>query len=244
MRAAYKELHPGGQYAKGKGREADAWRKLIYPSSLWVPIYNAKGSRQDAAFDGSMSLFANWNMNLDFLHTLVNVPKGDNKLELFLWRLHRCNQMRALARVNTLWKLTITDAMRWLSGRAKALKDWSLVSADRVLELAEAAFIAVAADGSKLFDSSFDPFAEIFATQPAFAAWRVARAQETMTAPDGTKHRVYESVLAEARNPSGKGNMQATPTTIALAERMANSALKAMHDTKRAIAEKLSSQDA
>ena len=87
MRAAYKELHPGGQYAKGKGREADAWRKLIYPSSLWVPIYNAKGSRQDAAFDGSMSLFANWNMNLDFLHTLVNVPKGDNKLELFLWRL-------------------------------------------------------------------------------------------------------------------------------------------------------------
>ena len=36
--------------------------------------------------------------------------------------------------------------MRWLSGSAKELKDWSLVSADRVLELAEAAFVAVAAD--------------------------------------------------------------------------------------------------
>ena len=243
IRSAYKELHPGGAYAKGKGRESQAWRKQVYPSAMWVPIYNAKGSRQDAAFDGSMSLFANWNINLHFLHGLVKVPRADNKLELFLWRCHRCNDLRALARVNTLWKLVLTDAMRWLSGSASELNDWSLVSADRVLELAEAAFIAIAADGRKLLDHNFDPFAEIADSQPAFAAWRKERAKETVTSPDGKKHPVYERVGDEARSPTLKGNRQATPRTIALAERMANAALVAMHDTRRAIADKLTSQD-
>ena len=219
IRAAYKELHPGGEYAKGKGRESDLWRKKVYPSALWVPVYNSKGSRQDAAFDGSLSLFNNWNMNLDFLRGLVGHGKQDNKLELFLWRCHRCNDLRALARVNTLWKLVITDAMRWLSGKASELDDWSLVRADRVLELAEAAFIEIAADGRKLFDTNLDPFAEIAASQPAFRKWRTDRAKETKEAPDGTPHRIYEDVLAEARNPTSKGSIQATRTTIALAER-------------------------
>ena len=87
IRGSYKELHPGGEYAKGKGRESKAWREEVYPSALWVPIYNAKGNRQDAAFDGSMSLFANWNIKyLEFLNGLVNVPRAENILEKFLWR--------------------------------------------------------------------------------------------------------------------------------------------------------------
>ena len=241
--ASFKELHPGGQYAKGKGREAKAWREKMHSSAMWVPVYNASGNRQDAAFDGSMSLYMNWKLNLDFLHGLVNVPRADNKLELFLWRVHRCNQMHALVRVNTLWKLVITDAMRWLSGKAHVLKEWSLVSADRVLELAEAAFVAIAADGRKLLDANLDPFAEIATSQPAFAAWRAERALQEQTAPDGTPYRVYERSLAEAQSATSPGAVQATPMTIALAERMANCALVAMHDTRRAIAEKLTSQD-
>ena len=250
IRAIYKELHPGGMYAKGKGREGKAWREKVHPSAMWIPIYNAKGSRQDAAFDGSLSLFNNWNVSLDFLNGLVHGKKGDdsNKLELFLWRVHRCNQMRALARVNTLWKLVLTDAMRWLSGSAEKLKDWSVVRADRVLELAEATFVEIAADGRKLLDPQLDPFAELLdpqldSFQPAFAAWRTERARQTLKAPDGTKYLIYEPILAEARSPTGAGNVQSTPTTIALAERMATAALTAMRDTRRAIAEKLTSQD-
>ena len=242
--SCWKELHPGGAYAKGKGRESKAWREKVYPSAMFIPIYNAHGGRQDAAFDGSHSLFVNWDINTDFLNGLVNVPRADNKLELFLWRLHGCNEMRAYARVNTLWKLNITDAMRWLSGKADELKDWSLVSADRVLELAEEYFEAVAADGSKLLDPTLDPFTEIAASQPAFAAWRKERATQKMTSPDGkTTHRIYTDSLAEAQSATSVGNVQATPTTIKLAEIMANGALKIMHDTKRAIAEKLTSQD-
>ena len=189
----------------------------MHASAMWVPVYNASGNRQDAAFDGSMSLYMNWKLNLDFLHGLVNVPRADNKLELFLWRIHRCNQMHALVRVNTLWKLVIMDAMRWLSGKAHELDKWSLVSADRVLELAEAAFVAIAADGRKLLDANLNPFAEIAALQPVFAAWQAKRAQQEQMAPDGTRHRVYERTLAEARNATSPGAVQATKQTITLA---------------------------
>ena len=62
-------------------------------------------------------------------------------------------------------------------------------------------------------------------------------------ARQSTAYRVFERVLAEARSPVGKGNVQSEPATIALAEKMATAALTAMHDSKRAIADKLSSQD-
>ena len=211
---------------------------------MFAPFENAQGSRQDMAFDGALPIFANRLIALDFLHGLVNVPRADNTLEKFLWRVLRCNEMTALLRVCTLFKLVLTDAMRWLTGKANKLDDWSIVSASRVLELAEDAFVAIAADGSKLLDPSLDPFAEITAKQPLFAKWRLGRMKRSVRSADGTtKHRVFEHVLAEARSPVGKGNVQSTAATIALAEKMATAALTAMHDTKRAIADKLSSQD-
>ena len=71
--------------------------------------------------------------------------------------------------------------------------------------------MAIAADGSKLFDESFDPFAEIAADQPLFEQWRSERMKQTVAAPDGSKHCFYSRVLAEARSPEGKGNLQVTP---------------------------------
>lgn len=243
IRATFKEMHPGGQYQKGKGRECKAWSEKEYPSDMWVPFENASGSRQDMSFDGALPIFANRVMMLDFLNGLVNVPKANNTLEKFLWRTLRSNEMVGLLRVCTLFKLVLTDAMRWLTGKAKKLDDWSIVSASRVLELAEEALVAIAADGRKLLDPTLDPFAEITAKQPLFAQWQRERMARTIKAPDGTRHRMYERVLAEARSPEGKGNRQATAMTVTLAEKMATAALTAMHDAKRAIADKLTSQD-
>ena len=74
--------------------------------------------------------------------------------------------------------------------------------------------------------------------------WRKERLRQSIKSPDGkTKHRAFERVLAEARSPASKGNQQAEAATVALAEKMATAALTAMHDAKRAIADKLSSQD-
>ena len=61
-------------------------------------------------------------------------------------------------------------------------------------------------------------------------------------AHDGTKH-LRTRVLAEARSPAGEGNIQATEMTVQLAEEMAGAGLAAMRDARRAIADKLSSQD-
>ena len=138
------------------------------------------------------------------------MPKANNLLEKFLWRALRSNEMVALLRVCTLFKLVIFDAMRWLTGKAHKLNDWSIVSASRVLELAEEALIAIAADGRKLLEPTLDPFAEIAKAQPLFATWQKERMARSIKSPDGAKHRVYQRVLAEARAPTGKGNKQAT----------------------------------
>ena len=49
IRAACKELHPSGEYGKGKGRESESTRKRDHPSDLWLPIFDPGRSRMDAA---------------------------------------------------------------------------------------------------------------------------------------------------------------------------------------------------
>ena len=84
-------------------------------------------------------------------------------------------------------------------GKAEKLKDWSMVNAHRVLELAETAFSEIVEDPSALLDPEFDPFAEIAAAQPLFAAWRAEKLASKVVAPDGTPHYIFKRTLAEAR---------------------------------------------
>ena len=117
-----------------------------------------------------------------------------------------------------------------------------MVESNEVLDMLYDCMVAIAADGSELLSPLLDPFLAVAFAQPKFAARRAERLQQTVRAPDGTLHLSYELTLAEARTPKQKGGAQATPRVIELAQRMANGALVAMRDTKRAIADKLSSQ--
>ena len=202
----------------------------------------AKGSRQDIVLNGSVPIFVNRKIILEFLKSLE--ATGDNRLAKFLSKTLSCNEITAALRVNTLWKYTFSEPARWLSGKAETLNDWSIDSASEVLDLIEKAMVAVAADGHALLDPSFDPFAEIAAKQPAFRRWReqeqMARVQK---APDGSQHEPDKLALSEARSPQGKGNAQATERVVALAEKMANGALTAMRDPRRAISSLLTSQE-
>ena len=235
IRAAYKEFHGGGEYAKGKGREFVAWLKKNHPDVFFMPFANAHGTRQDITLDGMVPIFANRTLMAEFLNQLVNAPgAGENKLEKFLWRLLRCNEMTALARVCTLFKYVISEPMRWLTGKAsKSLTDWSLASSSEMLDHLDAALSSIATDGHALLDPHLDPFAAIEKKQPLFA--KHLAEQRT--------HPMHSRVLAEARSPAGKGNAQATEMVVKLAEVMANAGLAAMHDSRRAIADKLTSQD-
>ena len=242
IRAVFKELHEGGEYAKGKGREYWAWARLHHASEMLLGFECANGSRQDIAFDGAVAIFWNRKIILEFLKSLL-VPGADNKLENFLWRALSCNEMTALLRVNTLWHYIFSEPARWLSGKGSELKDWSIDRSSGVMDLIEKAMVAVAADGHTLLDPSFDPFESIAQEQPAFHEYREQRMQQTVKAADGTKHAVHAKVLSEARSPAGAGNAQATEQVVALAEKMANAALVAMRDPKRAIASLLTSLD-
>jgi hypothetical protein len=225
IRAAYKEFHGGGEYAKGKGREFVAWLKEHHPAEFFMPFENAHGTRQDISFDGLVPIFANRKLMAEFLNQLVNAPgTGDNRLEKSFWRVLKCNEMTALARVSTLFKYVISDPMRWLTGKAsKELQGWSLASSSEMWDQLEKALTSIAADGHALLDPHLDPFDSFEKTQPLFAKHMA----ELRT------HPMHARVLAEARSPSGKGNAQATEVVVELAERMANAGLAAMHDSRR-----------
>ena len=244
IRAASKELHPNGEYAKGKGRESEATRKRDHPSDLWLPIFNAAGTRMDGTFDGAVPLYMNRVLILEFLHPLVHGPAAkDNMLEKFLWRVLSCTEMVALTRVCTLWQTLLTEPLRWLTGKAsKALDGWSMVDSNQLLDTTYDVMVAVAADGSALLDPTLDPFSDIAETQPAFANHRRKQQLETVKAPDGTLHLSHVRTLHEARSPSTTGGKESTPIAVELAQRMASAALVAMRDQRRAIADKLSSQ--
>ena len=245
IRAACKELHPEGEYAKGKGRESEVTRKRDHPSDLWLPIFNAVGnSRMDAVFDGSVALYMDRLIILEFLHPLVHGPAAkDNILEKFLWRVLESTEMVGLLRVCTLWQTLLTEPLRWLSGKSTTLDDWSMVNSNKLLDETYDLMVAVAANGSALLDPSLDPFASIATTQPKFAKHRRTQQEKKVFAPDNTPHLVHVRTLEEARNPSTEGGRATTPITIELAQRMANAALVAMRDSRRAIVDKLSSQD-
>ena len=62
-----------------------ATRVRDHASALWLPIFNASGSRMDAAFDGAVPLYMDRAIILELLHPLVNGPASkDNVLEKFL----------------------------------------------------------------------------------------------------------------------------------------------------------------
>ena len=243
IRAVYKELHGGGAYAKGKGREFMAWVKKNYPATQFMPFERAEGSRQDLAFDGAVPLFVNRKIIIEFVRGMM-VPGADNQLERFILRVLGCNEMTAALRVNTLWKYIFSAPVRFLSGRSRRLKDWSIDSSSRLMDLVEKAMVEVAADGRRLFDPSFDPFAAIAAEQPLFCKWRDQLLQRTVASRDGSaRHPVHQWALQEARSSEGAGNAQATEATVMLAQQMANAALVAMRDPTRAICSLLTSQD-
>jgi hypothetical protein len=244
IRAACKELHPNGEYAKGKGREAKATREKNHPSDLWLPIFNASGTRMDACFDGAVPLYMDRVLALEFLHPLVNGPSSkDNLLEKFLWRVLSCTEMVGLLRACTLWQTIVTEPLRWLSGKSGILDDWSMINSNELLDKTYDLMVAVAADGNVLLDPTLDPFASLADTQKKFDAHRRAQLLQTINAPDGTLHLSHVRTLHEARSPTTPGNQESQAITVELVERMANGALVAMRDARRSIADKLTSQD-
>ena len=243
IRQAFKQLHHGGEYCKGRGREFEVNRKKKRQDSLFIPFERAMGSRQDLKFDGCVPLFWNRMIILDFVRGYVDCPKSENQLDKSLYTLLRCNEFVALLRVNTLWKYVFSEPFRWLAGKTSKLKGWSLFKMAQACEYAEKAMDEIVADPSRLLDPNLDIFAPVAAEVPEFKDWQQKLLDTVVKAEDGTEHYLVREVLRKARTPPpGSGEHQATELALKLAAAQAARALEKMHDPKLAIADKLASQ--
>ena len=242
IRAAFKQFHHGGEYAKGRGREFEVWRKRYHKDSLFIKFERALGSRQDLAFDGCVPLFWNRLVCLEFLNGYIDCPKSENQLDKSLHTLLGCNEFVALLRVNTLWHFLFSAPFRWLSGKTTRLKGWSLYKMGEVLDLIKAEMEAIVATPSRLLDPNLDMFKSMADEVPEFREWRDEQLAAKVKSADGTKHHLMREVLRRARTPgAGSGEEQATPLTLELAKEMAQRAIEKMIDPKLALADKLKS---
>lgn len=172
IRAIYKEMHPTGEYYKGKGREFESWRRANHPSALWVPIENAHGSRQDLSFDGMLPIFANRPILARFLRQMLTPGDASNILEQYLWAVLNSLEMVALIRACTLIDLLISRPLRWLAGKSSELHNWSIYKMGWSMSLVEQVLTRAAADGKVLLDGELSIFAPIEADVPEFKAWQ------------------------------------------------------------------------
>ena len=243
IRACFKQFHHGGEYAKGRGREFEAWRKQTHKDTLFIRFERAMGSRQDLAFDGCIPLFWNRLVCLEFLRVYIDCPKSENKLDKALYTLLRCNEFTALLRVNTLWKYIFSEPFRWLAGKTAKLKEWSLVRMGEALTLVEKAMESIVAEPSRILDSELDIFAPVAEVLPEFKEWRDELFEIKVKAEDGTEYFLVREVMRKARTPAAdSGEEQATAMTLELAKAQATRALEKMHDKRLALADKLESQ--
>ena len=213
LRAAYREFHHGQRYYKGKGKEFWEWLRREYPAVFTLHLERAEGGRQDLDFDAAVPLYIMRPYFVEFLHGLVFGAEHSNILEDFLYTVFRSEEFIAMCRANALVDLILSRPLRFLAGKSHEMGEhgWSPVSNTRALDAAEQLLVRGAADGSCFLDEHLDPFQEIAAEQPVFAAWRKHTYEEqTVRAADGvTKHVKFERVRDELFNPADGANATA-----------------------------------
>ena len=243
LRAAYKELHHGNVYYKGKGREFWVWLKDHYPTSFAMHFERAEGGRQDLDYDAAVPLYVMRPYIVEFLHELVFGANHSNILEDFLYTAFRSEQFIAMTRANALIDLRISRPLRWLAGNSYTLKKWSPISMARTLDIVEQLFKKASTDGSVLLDPTLNVFKEIADEQPLFREYLEHLYEEhAVTAPDRkTKHVDYKLALEELLNPADATNAASTTKTIEYLEVQCIAGLRKLHCPKLALSNKLDS---
>lgn len=189
-------------------------------------------------------LYVNRTYIIEYLHSIVFCKGHSNILEDFLYVTFRSIQFIAMTRANALIDILISRPLRWLSGKARELQEWSPVSMGEVLDLVHDFFEKAQLDGSLFFDAELDIFKPIADKQPLFARWReFTMNDDYVLSPDGsTKHLVYRLTRDELLQPKDSTNVQARLKTIEYLELQCRAGLKKMRDPKLAIRDKLTSE--
>ena len=243
------------RYYKGKGREFWVWLKRTHPKVFAIHFERAEGGRQDLDYDAAVPLYIMRPYMIEFLHTLVFNADHSNILEDFLYVSFRSMQYIAMTRANAIIDLLISRPLRWLTGCAYELEDFSPVTLLTIkdgkpmhaspLDLVEQLFVKASTDGSVLIDATLNVFESVAAVQPKFATYlKDTYEKQHVMSPDGsTKHLIYKLVREELFNPVDPSNVETRVKTIEYLEVQCIAGLRKLHDKKLAIAKHLESQE-
>lgn len=209
-----------------------------------IHLERAEGGRQDLDFDAAIPLYVDRCYFINYLHDIVFGKGHSNILEDFLYVTFRSLQFVAMTRANAIIDIQVSRPLRWLSGKARELQNWSPVSMGEALDLVHDFFERAQYDGSLFLDPALDIFKPIADQQPRFAVWRKFLLEEDyVLSPDGsTKHLLYKLVKDELLEPKDATNVQTRAKTIEYLELQCRAGLKKMRDPKLALRDKLSSQ--
>ena len=150
-----------------------------------------------------------------------------------------------MTRANTLTDIIVSRPLRWLSGNAYLLDNFSPLDMNVALKLVHDKFVEASSDGSVLLDPALDLFKPIKDTQPLFAEWhdRMFDTDHVMS-PDGTEpHLVFKLARDELLNPTDPTNARTRLKTIEYLEVQCKGGLEKMTDPKLALKQHLEVPD-
>ena len=201
----------------------------------------AEGGRQDLDYDAAVPLYIMRKYIIEFLHTLVHGGNHSNILEDFLYISFSSAEFIAMTRANAIVDIVISMPLRWLSGNAYKLDNFSPLDMRIALRLVHDLFEKVALDGSVLLDPDLDLFGSFADTQPLFAEWRKYMFEDkcALSADGTTSYLTYKLVRDELLDPRDPTNQGSRLKTIEYLEVQAKAALLKINDPKLALARNL-----
>ncbi|KAL7523561.1 hypothetical protein ACHAXR_000896, partial [Thalassiosira sp. AJA248-18] len=146
-------------YPKGMGEAFRQWMKDYHSGELLFHVERAvSGGRQDIASMAAMAIYWNRNYCVDFLDEMITYcGKEENILARNLWALLTSVEMTSVARLWSIFHLSIVMPMRWLAAHSHKLAKhgWGYISLGKVMDKLKADLESIVEDPALIHDESF-----------------------------------------------------------------------------------------
>jgi hypothetical protein len=138
IRAVDKEFSLSANYPKGHGNLFQEWMREYHPGVLLMHVERAAGSRQDLCTEGSMAIYMNHEVYVQFLDNQLRKYRHDKPsiLQQNLFVALTSQEMIALSRLLSIFHISVCMPFRWLAGKTHELGDykWTPLSMSRVID--------------------------------------------------------------------------------------------------------------
>ena len=146
-------------YPKGWGEVFRIWMRDNHSGELLFHVERAaSGTRMDIASMAAMAIYWNRNYCVEFLEEMqVFCSRDDNILANNLWHMMTSTEMIAVARMWSIFHLSIIMPIRWLSAHTHELKEynWGYISMGKVLDKLKIDLEAIVDEPELIHDESF-----------------------------------------------------------------------------------------